>query len=92
MRMRSRVRLHRLRVGDLLDQSLDAARQVREAALTGFIPTVDACLGRLDSLGPQDGDLSGSLVGYSQLLDGLTGTVRRLQARRVPGLAAPDAA
>jgi DNA-binding response OmpR family regulator len=91
MRLRSRVRLHRLRLGDLLGQSLDAARQVREATLTDFIPTVDACLVRLDGLGAGDGDLSGSLLDYSRLLDGLTATVRRLQACRVPGLTAPDA-
>jgi DNA-binding response OmpR family regulator len=86
LRMRSRVRLQRLRMADLRTQSLDAARQVREAALTGFIPHVDSCLSQLELLRMDDPELGVHLAEYAQELDGLTGAVRRLQARNIPGL------
>ncbi|MFA7331491.1 MAG: response regulator [Candidatus Delongbacteria bacterium] len=86
LRLRSRVRLQRLRMSDLLTQSLDAARQVREAALSGFIPHVDNCLVGLEELRMDDGALGERLADFSRQLDGLTGAVRRLQARNVPGL------
>lgn len=89
LRVRSRVRLHRLRLGELRTQSLAAAHQVRRQALAGFRPLVEACLERLPALTPERPDLKEALVELARQLEGLTGTVRRLQARRVPGLAGP---
>ena len=90
IRIRSRVRLQRLRLGDLRLQSLGAAHDVRRSALTGFLPLVEACLQRVPALRRERTDIREALTEFARQLDGLTSTVRRLQARNVPGLAGPD--
>lgn len=85
LRVRSRVRLQRLRMEDLRTQSLDAARDMRHRALEGFGDQVDQCLEELPSLHRDSEDLSERLGAFSRRLDGLNAVVRRLQTRQLTG-------
>jgi DNA-binding response OmpR family regulator len=89
IRIRSRVRLQRLRLGDLRLQSLGAAQDIRRRALDGFVEKVDHCLASLARLEARPDGLADLLAEYACQLDGLTGTVRRLQARNIPGFPEP---
>jgi len=86
LRLRSRVRLQRLRMEDLRLQALDAARDMRHHALEGFASQVDACLADLPSLGTPSEDLPERLNAYSRRLEGLNAVIRRLQSRQMPGV------
>jgi DNA-binding response OmpR family regulator len=85
LRLRSRVRLQRLRMEDLRTQSLDAARDMRHRALEGFGDQVEKCLEELPSLGCGGDDLAGRLATYSRRLEALNAVVRRLQSRQMAG-------
>lgn len=88
LRLRSRVRLQRLRREDLRLQVLDAARDMRHRCLEGFAAKVEQCLEELPALNQPSPDLGERLTDFSSRLDSLNTVVRRLQSRQLSGAGA----
>jgi DNA-binding response OmpR family regulator len=86
MRIRSRLTLYRLQEDQLRLNSLVQARIVGERAFASFQPMLDSCrLQVAELLSCQEGPERGqALERLSRCLEGLTGTIRQLQARQLP--------
>ena len=82
LRIRSRMRLHRLRLENLELRRLDAANEVVDNALQRLLPALGACTALIDGIDPGMPDLEDRLEAASDSLDELTGIIRLLQARR----------
>ncbi len=82
LRIRSRMRLHRLRLENLELRRLDAANEVVDNALRRLLPALNSCTQLIDGIEPASQDLDARLDAASDNLDELTAIIRLLQARR----------
>jgi CheY-like chemotaxis protein len=88
MRVRARLTLYRLQRQQLQLTSLLEARIVGERAFASFQPALDSCrlqVAELIADGPV-GERPEALDSLTRSLEGLTATIRQLQARRMPDL------
>lgn len=86
LRMRSRIRLHRLRLKRIDSVRLMAALDVSQRALERMRPALSRGEDLLAGLEPRSPDLSSRLSELSGHLDTLTAAIRDLQARRLDRL------
>jgi DNA-binding response OmpR family regulator len=83
LRMRSLIRLHRLRRQDLRARSLAAAQEVRQQSLKGFMPVLEDLIEIIRPLLLDPEGYSAAEARLFEGLDQLTQVVRGLQAREL---------
>jgi len=86
LRIRSRIKLHLLRLDELEFRRLGAAVEVCARALEELVPQLAACERTMAELRAPDSELPEGLQRLAGDLEGLTRTVRRLQSREIEGL------
>ena len=88
MRVRARLTLYRLQRQQLQLTSLLEARIVGERAFASFQPALDSCRLQVAELIADGsvGERPEALDSLTRSLEGLTATIRQLQARRMPDL------